>query len=243
MYFDAHCHLHEFSEREIRELRDYVIVAVSDDLESSRKTLKLAEKLGNIVPCIGVHPWAVDTVALSCIDEVEKLVSTTDVCALGEVGLDKKFVPQTFDRQLKFFKEFIRIAVEYDVPMNVHAAGAWREVYEELVKKDVEKAMLHWYTGPLDLLEELTGKGYFISINPALKIQKKHMIVAMEVDLGHVLIESDAPYEYRGLSLTPKLIPEVLEVLAGVKGLKLKELESIIESNFRNFFKFTKATI
>ncbi|MEM0216137.1 MAG: TatD family hydrolase [Candidatus Nezhaarchaeales archaeon] len=243
MYFDAHCHLHEFSEREIGEFKDYVIAAVSDDLETSKKTLRIAEKLDNIVPCIGVHPWIVDKIAMSCINEVEKLVSTTNLCALGEVGLDRKFVPQTFDRQLKFFKEFVRIAVEHDVPMNLHAAGAWREVYEELVKRDVERAMLHWYTGPIDLLEELTGKGYFISINPALKVQKKHMVVAMEVDLRRVLIESDAPYEYRGLNLTPKLIPKVLEVLANVRGLKLQELKAIIESNFRGFFRFTKVTL
>lgn len=243
MYFDAHCHLHEFGDEEIDEFKDYVIVAVSDDLETSKKTLRLAERLENVVPCFGVHPWVVDKATISCIDELEKLVSIIDSCALGEVGLDRKFVPQTFDRQLKFFKEFVRIAVEYDVPMNLHAAGAWREVYEELIRKDVERALLHWYTGPLDLLEELTGKGYFISINPALEIQKKHMMVAMEVDLRRMLIESDSPYEYRGLKLTPKLIPKVLEFLANARGLRLKELKSVIENNFRSFFRFAKATL
>lgn len=240
MYFDAHCHLHEFSEDEIEGFKNYVIVAVSDDLDTSKKTLRLATKLENVVPCFGVHPWVVDEVAMNCISEVEKLVSSVDVCALGEVGLDKRFVPQTFDRQLKFFKEFVKIAVEYDVPMNIHAAGAWREVYDELLKKDVEKALIHWYTGPLDLLEELTNKGYFISINPALEVQRKHMMVAMEVKLRNVLVESDAPYEYRGLKLTPKLIPKVLEVIANVRGLRLEEMMSIVESNFRSFFRFTK---
>jgi TatD DNase family protein len=242
LYFDAHCHLHEFNEKEIEELREYVIAAVSDDVESSKKTMKLAQELENVVPCFGIHPWVVDKASMRSVREIEVLVSSSEICCLGEVGLDKKFVPQTFSKQVRFFEEFVRMAVEYGVPLNVHAAGAWHEVYGMLLKSDVEKALLHWYTGPLDLLEELTAKGYFISINPAMEIQKKHVMIAMEVDLKRVLMESDSPYEYRGLRLTPKLIPKTLESLAKARGLRVEELKSIVESNFREFFGFVKRT-
>jgi TatD DNase family protein len=240
LYFDAHCHLHEFDEEEVEEFKEYVIAAVSDDVESSRKTMELAQKRENVIPCFGVHPWAIDETSMSSISEIEALVSSSELCCLGEVGLDKRFVPQTFSKQVKFFEEFVKMAVEYGVPLNVHAAGAWREVYEVLLKRDVEKALLHWYTGPLDLLEELTAKGYFISINPAVEMQKKHKVVAMEVNLRKILIESDGPYKYRGLRLTPKLIPRTLEDLAKARKLRVEELRSIVESNFRAFFGFTK---
>ncbi len=241
MYFDAHCHLHEFNEEEVKGFRGYVIAAVSDDVESSKKTMKMAQERENVVPCFGIHPWVVDKASLSDVDEIEALVSRTKLCALGEVGLDKRFVPQTFSKQVKFFEEFVKMAVEYGVPLNVHAAGAWREVYEVLLKRDVEKALIHWYTGPLDLLEEITSKGYFISINPALEVQKRHLMVAVEVDLRRVLVESDGPYEYRGLKLTPKLIPKALESLAKARGLSFEGLRSIVESNFRAFFGFAKS--
>ena len=240
MYFDAHCHLHEFDEKEVEEFEGYVIAAVSDDVESSRKTMRMAKERKNVIPCFGIHPWVVDKASMNNIDEIEALVSRAELCGLGEVGLDKRFVPQTFSRQMKFFEEFVKMAVEYGVPLNVHAAGAWREVYEVLLRRDVEKALLHWYTGPLDLLEEVTAKGYFISINPAMEVQKRHMMVAIEVDLKRVLIESDGPYNYRGLKLTPKLIPKTLEGLARARGLRVEDLGSIVESNFRALFGFTK---
>jgi TatD DNase family protein len=240
LYFDAHCHLHEFNEEEVEEFKGYVIVAVSDDVESSKRTMKMARERENVIPCFGIHPWAVDRASINNVNEIEALVSRAELCGLGEVGLDKKFVPQTFSRQVKFFEEFVKMAVEYGIPLNVHAAGAWREVYEVFLRRDVERALLHWYTGPLDLLEELTAKGYFISINPAMEIQKKHMMVAVKVDLKRVLVESDGPYEYRGLKLTPKLIPKTLESLAKARGLGVEELRSVVESNFRAFFGFTK---
>ena len=45
MYLDAHVHLHEDPSMK-KEIP--IIIAVSDDLESSRKTLEIAEN-----PCIG----------------------------------------------------------------------------------------------------------------------------------------------------------------------------------------------
>ncbi|MHC1601486.1 MAG: TatD family hydrolase [Candidatus Nezhaarchaeales archaeon] len=237
MYFDAHCHLHEFNEEEIKGFKDYIIVAVSDDLETSIKTIRLAENYNNVLPCVGVHPWSIDEAPVRCLDEIEKLITLYEVRGIGEVGLDRKFVPQTFSKQLKFFERFIRLSVDYGLPMNVHAPDAWRDVYELLIRHDVEKALIHWYTGPLDLLEELTAKGYYISINPAVEMQKKHMRIAVEVDLRRMLVESDGPYEYRGVRLTPKLIPKLLEELAKARGVKCEELSSIIELNFKRLFK------
>jgi len=47
-YYDAHCHLHEYSDNDIKDFldNDLVIVGVSDDLESTVRTLKLREKFG-----------------------------------------------------------------------------------------------------------------------------------------------------------------------------------------------------
>ncbi|MCS7140462.1 MAG: TatD family hydrolase [Candidatus Nezhaarchaeota archaeon] len=236
MYFDAHCHLHEFSEGEVKDFKDFVIVAVSDDLESSIKTIELAKRYLNVLPCVGIHPWVVGETPLSHINEVEKLISRYEVKGIGEVGLDRRFVPQTFSKQLKFFEKFVKLSVDYGLPINIHAVDAWFDVHEMLLRFDVERALLHWYTGPLNLLEELASKGYYVSINPAALFQKKHMKVAVEVSLGHVLVESDGPYEYKGLKLTPKLIPQLLEVIAKAREIRGERLESAIETNFKALF-------
>ncbi len=232
---DAHCHLHEFLDFRIRELAEkFTIVAVSDDEPSSKRTLELAEKYDTVIPCIGVHPWCADKVTM---DEVERVCKLADkAMCIGEVGLDTKFVPDTIEKQREIFLKFLRIAKEYSLPMNIHSAGAWREVYELILKYDIERAVFHWYTGPLDLLEDIIKHGFYISINAAVKIQKKHQEVARRVPLDNMLVESDGPYSYRGLELEPTLIPETIRLLSQLLNIDEKTILEKVRSNLARLF-------
>ena len=232
---DAHCHLHEYTDEKVEFYASkYVLVAVSDDLESSLRTVELAERYG-VYCCVGVHPWEVEEEPRESLREIEALVSKGLATCIGEVGLDKKFVPHSFERQLEFFEFFVRLAVEYTLPMNIHGAGAWREVFEALHRVDVEKAVFHWYTGPLDLLDEIIGAGYFITVNPSIRFQKKHREVVARTPLTSILTESDGPYEYRGLSLSPDMITSTLKVVASLKGVSIGEVAGQVYSNLARF--------
>ncbi|RLE63813.1 MAG: TatD family deoxyribonuclease [Thermoprotei archaeon] len=230
---DAHCHLYEFPSEEVEKYQEYRILAVSDNFESSLKTLKLAERFDNVIPCIGLHPWEVRE---NCLEEVEQILKLAPkALCLGEIGLDKLFTPQTFKLQLKVFSEFLKFSKEYELPVNVHAAGAWREVYDLIRRYDIEKAVFHWYSGPLDLLEEIVGSGYFITINPTVTINKKHMRALQAVELENVLTESDGPYKYRGFYLKPELVKEVVKTIAKVKEV---EVENVVAQVYRNLERF-----
>ena len=227
---DAHCHCYELGEGE--ELADKVL-AVSDDYESSLRSLELGEKYpGKVIPCVGVHPWEIERGRIDDVAKVLRLVEERDVKCIGEVGLDKRFVPGSFEAQLAAFRRFLAMAREYDLIVNVHAPDAWREVLEELRKADVDRAVIHWYTGPLDLLDEIADLGYFIGINPAAKIQKKHVEVIKQAPRHIILTESDAPYDYRGLKLTPKLIRETIELIARLWGVSSDYVEELVSNNF-----------
>ncbi len=231
---DAHCHLHEFSLGDIEKYRGYRILAVSDDFNSSLRTLDIAERFDNVLPCIGLHPWEVKEDSL---DEVEKICELAPrVRCLGEIGLDKLFTPQTFKLQLRVFSIFLEAAKEYGLIVNLHAAGAWREVYDLVEKHEIEKAIFHWYSGPLDLLEKITDSGYFITINPTVKINKKHMKALEAVEVENLLTESDGPYKYRGFNLKPELVKEVVRVIAEVKNLGVDEVKTQVNKNLDALF-------
>lgn len=237
-YVDAHIHCYEI---DVNELEKYIedgfrFVCVSDDIDSSYETLRLAENNNYITPCIGIHPWLIDSVNKSSFFKLLEEKIDLIKC-IGEVGLDKKFKSQTFQQQIVFFDEALRYAKEYDLVLNIHAAGAWREVYNRLVKIDIEKAYIHWYSGPIDLMNTIIDSGYYIGLNPAWVIQDKHRVVAEKASIDKVLTESDAPYRYRGLMLKPILVKETVSYVAKTRGVSLEEVIGKISRNYNLLFK------
>lgn len=230
-YVDAHVHLHEFDRKSAARFAEkFILIAVSDDYESSLKTLELAHVL-KVHPCIGVHPWEAHKVSDEEVARTLKLLERGEAASIGEVGLDKKFVPKTFERQLEIFRKFLKAAEELSLLVNLHAAGAWKEVLEELERYNIERAIFHWYTGPLSILEKIVEKGYMITVNPAVKIQNKMRKIVKEAPLSAILTESDGPYKYRGINLTPEMIPDTVKTIAQIKGLDQNTVAEKIHQN------------
>lgn len=235
---DIHSHVHEFEEKELQsilnKLRDVVIVGVSDDEESSRETILLSNKYNQIVPCVGLHPWSVKSKEES-INEAYRVIEyaiSNSIKCLGEIGLDTKFVPETIEKQRQVFRIFLEAARDNNMFVNLHTAGTWEEVFQLLVKYDIVAANFHWYTGPVSLLKDIEAQGFTISINPAIKIQRKHQEIVRKASLEIMLTESDSPYEYRGMRLTPLMVTDVVKTIAGIKGVNVDYVKQVIWSNF-----------
>lgn len=235
MFVDMHVHCTELEDLS-KYSGNYVLVCVSDSPESSYATIKLSEKYEYVKPCIGIHPWlAHEHTTRDASKLLEELAAK--VKCLGEVGLDKKFKPDTLDKQLAVFNVFLDYAREYDLLLNLHAAGAWDVVFKLVYSKNINKAYFHWYTGPLNLADQISSVGYFIGANPALTIQEKHREVLGHIRLESILTESDAPYYYRGLNLTPELIDKVILYLSEKNHLEPRKVKDIIYGNFKKLFK------
>ncbi|AHC51570.1 TatD family hydrolase [Sulfolobus acidocaldarius SUSAZ] len=226
MYYDAHCHYISLRDKKYDE---FVIAAVSMDYDSSLSTISLKNE--KILVGVGIHPWNVHNENL---DRVLKLTEKADF--IGEVGLDYRFAKADKQSQIKYFQAFVDRAVNQDKLINVHALDAWRDSFNILTRSGVKRAIFHWYTGPDDLLKDIEGAGYYITINPSVSFQQKHLRVLEKAPLEIILTESDGGYEYRGKMLEPTDIPVALKVISKVKVVDEEELKRIIERNFKNAF-------
>lgn len=236
---DVHCHADEFKRERLKDFIDrlnMIIVGVGVDYKTSLKVLNYSRELNDFIPCIGVHPWYVNKVGET---ELKELIALTrDMKCIGEIGLDTRFASKTIKIQRKIFGLFLEIARENKAVLNIHSVDTWREVLELLVKHDINRAIFHWYTGPIDLLREINDAGYKISINPSVRFQKKHMKVLKEAPIEMIVTESDGPYQYRGYYLTPEMIPDTIKIIARVKGMDEEDVISAIYENFRELFLF-----
>lgn len=237
-YIDAHCHFYSFNKEEvdkISSLTNFIIVAVSDDLNSTIKTLNSANKIGIIVPCVGLHPWNVKSEdSLVEVDKITEKIENAQ--CIGEVGLDQRFNKENYNLQKEVFYKFVEIAKKSNKPINIHALDAWREAFEIVKSYNIKKAIFHWYSGPTDLLKHFEKEGYFITINPSVTFQRKHGRVLKEAPLKILLTESDGPYNYRGKILHPIDVKNLVRYIAEVKKLKEEEVIKAILTNYNSIF-------
>ncbi len=233
MITDAHCHLADFGEEELADFEGMLIAAVSEDVEGSRRTMELAGRRRGTLAFIGIHPWRAAEAREEDLRLLESLVP--DAAGLGEIGVDGGHA-DTMTAQLEVFERQLRLAREYDKPVNLHCLRAWEKCLDLVLRRDVRSAVFHWYTGPLDLAERISGYGFYVSINVAAKVQRRHAELAAAIPLRSLLVESDGPYEYRGLRLTPRMIPELLGSISELRGISRESLESAVAENFHDAF-------
>ncbi|HID41960.1 MAG TPA: TatD family deoxyribonuclease, partial [Pyrodictium sp.] len=85
--------------------------------------------------------------------------------------------------------------------------------------------------------KDIEASGYMISINPAVKMQRKHQAVVRNAPLSTMLTESDGPYEYRGMKLNPAMVREVVGVIASIKGIEENIVQNHVLRNAEKLFK------
>ena len=238
---DTHAHLDEFDEMEpiierAREAGVDAIIAVGANMRACRSTLQWADAYpGYVYPALGVHPteWFEEDVE-ETLRFVEEHLSRC--VAVGEIGLDywsrearkSKAVRR---RQREIYVRQLEMAVEYDKPVSIHSRGSWRDALDLLLEHGPERAVFHWYSGPIDILRELLNAGYYISATPAAEYSKHHRAALQEAPLERILLETDSPVEYRGRPSEPADLPLVARALAELKDVSLEE---VVEATTRN---------
>jgi len=241
MYADNHCHLHEYEDLLEVLLRaktanvDYII-GVSMDIPSFFKTTEIAKQHKNVIPAIGIHPWN----ATKCIDDTEKvrkLLPHRGV--MGEIGLDHHFISDQdeWDPQLRVFETLLEIAEEREANVIIHSKGAENETLSLLETFKLKNVILHWYTGPENLLSRIIDNGYFLSFTPALHHSPKLQEFVKRIEVSFILTESDGPVTYRKNRGEPANVVELVEKIALLKGLDKDETQKAIFNNFKEIFR------
>ena len=237
---DTHAHLNEVEDihRAILRAKDVGIqgiVAVGMDLLSNQRTLDLASQFpGMVHPAIGYHPWSIshDTIEENLKFIEENLASCL---ALGEVGIDYKAKVKK-PLQWEVFSSLLSIALRNDRPVIVHSRFSHKRTHQMVQDAGIEKAVFHWYSGPVDILERIIDHGYYVSATPALAYSPPHQAAMRTAPLERILVETDSPVEYQGRISEPADLMITLRELSRLKGMDLGETTKITTANAKGFF-------
>lgn len=129
-----------------------------------------------IIPTFGIHPWK----AKGYERNLQKLIPYIEETPMvGEIGLDFFWVEDkgSFEPQRQVFEFFIREAKRLNKAINVHTKGAEEEVLNLLDKYSLSRVIIHWYSGPRDILIKMIDRGYYFTISAELHYSESDRLI------------------------------------------------------------------
>lgn len=248
MFVDTHCHLdgEEFKddlEAVIARAREAGAAAIGIpgiDLKSCETVLALCRQNPSFCyPMLGLHPEEVRADWREILAQIRQYI-TSEVIAIGEVGLDFYWSREFEQEQLLAFEEQVRWSVETGLPLMIHCRKAQNELVAILkhYQKDLPGGVFHCFTGnELEAKELLQFDNFVLGIGGVLTFKKSHLpeVLPAAVPLERIVLETDAPYmapmPKRGQRNEPAFVAMVLHRLAEAYGVSEEEVAAKTNTN------------
>jgi TatD DNase family protein len=227
---DAHCHLDHLPKYKIHP--GLLPVTVGYSHSSNQKAVVIAKEHG-IPFVLGIAPQTAIKADLSMLDGWVAFIRESRPNAIGEIGLDYHWAKseQDVEKEKIVFERMLELAEEMRLPVVIHARQATHDTLDFLQLRNFNHGfMLHFFSGTLTDAKRAADMGGFVSIPPLHSKERRMAIEA--VDLGQLLVETDAPY----VSKTPDDVSKAVEYIAEVKGLSTETVEKRTAANAKRFF-------
>lgn len=237
VYVDSHCHLDLFDHpRAVLDAAPSTVVIAVSELPSRFRMLQARFRNDRRVrPALGLHPLRAAKAGPLEEGQLVRLLHTTDY--VGEVGLDfSKYGKGSEAVQLRIFERLLNEPAAQRKVLTVHSRGAERLTVERLELARVS-AILHWYSGPLGLIDRALAAGLYFSVNPAMASSSKGRAIIDALPRDRVLTESDGPFARSGRrQARPGDMPGVITALADRWNVDHDEARSTIYDNMSRLY-------
>lgn len=249
--FDTHCHFETTDPEKIREILARAKAAGVEQLLAVggspllNESAQIAKGLTSTVPL--PHPTTTSSLPRVLVaqgldrDQVgEEVVvgsgSGTQLAALGEIGLDYHYSPETRDAQMKLFASQLEEARKRDLPVVIHTREADDDTLG-LLREIPSRGVIHCYTGMPEAAKKFLDLGFYISISGIVTFKAAQNVrdSALVVPDDRILIETDSPYlapvPMRGNPNEPAFIRHTCEFLAALRGSSAADFAELTFNN------------
>ena len=253
MWIDTHCHLdaHEFGDESLAvagragELGVGMIVIPAVDRHNFAVVARLAADAPNASYALGIHPIYVpqaredDLAALRVA--VEAALSDPRFVAVGEIGLDY-FIrmlcePAMREKQEFFFREQLRIARDFELPVLMHVRRSQDQVLKHVRQIRPAGGIAHAFNGSFQQAQTFIDLGFKLGFGGAMTFTRALQIrrLAATLPLQAIVLETDAPdispaWIHPGRN-SPEYLPAIGTMLAELRAATLEEVRAATTAN------------
>lgn len=254
MIIDTHSHLFGKSfQNDIQEVilraRDAGVTKLllpnvdSETIPELYATLKSFPEICHAM--MGIHPCSILPETMeSELQAAEKELNKGSWVGVGEIGLDLYWEKKFVELQMEALKIQCEWAIARHLPVSLHTRNANRETIDVIAPFAQRglKGVFHCFSGTIHEANEMTEMGFMLGIGGVLTFKNGGLKPVLEhVDPKHIVLETDAPYlapqPYRGKRNEPSYLSFVVQHLAELWALPVKEVEQITSNNAIAMFK------
>lgn len=253
MITDTHTHLYSSQFDEDRKdmmqrakdagVSRFFIPAI--DASHTDSMMKLENEFPNdVFLMMGLHPSSVKENYLEELAHVRAWIDKKDFYAIGEIGIDLYWDKSFLAQQQAAFRTQIKWAKEKKLPIVIHCREAFYEVFEilESEKSDDLRGIFHCFTGTLDQAKRAISYNMKLGIGGVATFKNGKIDKFLnEIDLKHIVLETDAPYlapaPFRGKRNESAYITNVVDKLVDIYSLPFQEITKITTQNSKDVFR------
>lgn len=247
LIFDTHAHYDDQrfdDERDdlFKSLRQHGVAKIVNcgcDIESSLKTLEIAEKFDYVYAAVGYHPCNIDNDI--CLDKIAQLANNKKCVAIGEIGLDYYWTRDNIDKQKEIFGKQLELANSISKPVLIHDREAHADTLE-ILKRYKPKGVVHSFSGSYEMAKEIIKLGLYIGIGGVVTFKNAKALpeIVKLLPEDKILLETDAPYlspvPFRSKTNNSSLIYYTAEKIAQIRNTTVENILKITYNNASELF-------
>jgi TatD DNase family protein len=249
---DTHCHLYlqDFdSDREAviarsekAGVKKFYLPSVDSEIFPALLATE-SQFAGKCVAMCGLHPCSVKDSWMDELSFFRRWLERKKFAAIGEIGLDFYWDKNFEQQQYQVFREQIRWAIEFRIPIVIHSRESMKETIQ-VVKEEQNgslRGIFHCFGDSLESARSIIDLGFKLGIGGILTYKKSTLPeVLKEIEMDHIVLETDAPYlppvPFRGKRNESAWLVHVAQKLAEIKSISVEEVARITTLNALNLF-------
>lgn len=222
------------------------IIAVSSDLNSSKRSAELSNKYPMVYSAIGIHPHEATGSTEEAISKIKRLAENSKVIGIGETGLDYHYMHSDKEHQLGSFRMHIELASQLNLPLIIHIRDAFEDVLDILRERLSNNVygVIHCFTGDYETAKKFLDLGFYISFSGIVTFKNAEVIreAVRNIPYDRLLLETDSPYlapvPFRGKKNEPSYLLNVAEIVSKIRKTSLDKFADITTANAIKLFRF-----
>jgi len=193
---------------------------------------------------MGLHPSSVKKDFEKELYLVEDWLSKRPFSGVGECGIDLYWDKTFIDQQKEALKIQVKLAKKYKLLIILHTRDAFTETYEIIASENDNSltGIFHCFSGtPEEARKVIELGGFYLGIGGVATYKNGGLTPVLEqVELEHLVLETDAPYlspvPFRGKRNEPAYMIKVAEKIAEVKAVSIEKVAAITTKNALSLF-------